>query len=83
MFSRRLGNAFDKARVAVRFATIVRRRMRLADEASAPEGVPAELMQDAHAKAIAEIVPTDRSFGSPEARPLLKLPSAQRMKPVG
>jgi len=83
MFIRSLGNAFDKARTSARFAAIVRRRMRLTNEASAPGGVPGELMQDAYAKATGEIASKIRSFGRSGARPPLKLPSTQRMKPAG
>ena len=83
MFIRSLANAFDKTRAALRFATIVRRRMNLADEASAPGPVPGELMQDAYTEAIRDVASTNRGFVRPEAPPTLKLPSGQHMKPAG
>jgi hypothetical protein len=83
MSIRRPGNAFDNARVALRFATIVQRRMGLTDDASVPGRVPSELMQDAYAEAITEVAPASRGFVRPEAGPTLKLPSGQRMKPAG
>jgi hypothetical protein len=80
MVIRSLGDAFDKTRAAVRFATTVQRRMSLTNEASAAGRVPGELVQDAYAQAIEEIAPVDRSA---EAGSILKLPTAQRMKPAG
>jgi len=82
MFIHMLGNAFDKARAALRFATIVQRRMGLTDDASVPGRVSAELMQDAYAKAITEIAPTNRGFARPEARSTLKPASGQRTRPA-
>lgn len=83
MFIRSLGNAFEKTRAALRFATIVQRRMSLNNEASAPARVPAELMRDAYAQATTEIAPTNRGLVRPEARSTLKPVSGQHMKPAG
>ena len=83
MFIQNLGAAFDKTRAALRFATIVQRRMNLTNEASAPSRVPGGLMQDAYTKSITEVASTDRSFVRPEALPTLELPSGQHMKPAG
>jgi hypothetical protein len=83
MFIRSLANALDRTRVALRFTTIVQRRMNLADEASAPARVPDELMQDAYAQAVTETAPTNDSFVRREARPIPKLLRGQRTKPAG